>query len=121
MMKIKVGKYDVLTQARFLVAEGDDAHIDFSIDDTPARLRIRFATDDSDERKDQFGMFSEPDPDDEDRGLITLVNWNDGRQIGDPLPFLSRGEEEFYCVISACYAGDVYDVFLQVMREAPNE
>lgn len=120
-MRIKLGSHEVVESARFLAQVDESIFLKCVLDEQEAKFRIVFVTDDSEKGKDEYWMNTEPDPEIEDQGLITLINWNGPRQVAGPIKFFKSSKYQYYCSVSACFATDAYDVFVQITRESTDE
>ncbi|WP_296222089.1 hypothetical protein [Pseudomonas sp. UBA2684] len=120
---MKIGKYEVVHQASYLQMPEDDAIIEFSVLGDDVSFRIKFSSDDDSEEKPLRRIEGSPDPDDDERGLITFFNWRrpGATSSGDPMLVLTLGEGEerkdILFLAFVHYANRIYSVNIQFMLE----
>ncbi|WP_160020603.1 hypothetical protein [Pseudomonas sp. 8O] len=120
---MRLGKFKVVHQTSFLQMAEDDAIVEFEFDDDSASFIIKFASDADPEEKPQRRIEGGPDPDNEERGLLTFYNWGrpGAASSGEPMTVLTieDGDRRTKILMLAFvqYANRIYSVNLQFMME----
>ena len=113
---LRVGSRTVVHTETFILPADEEAVLELSKDDVDAKFRIRFLEDSSD--KNNVHLNVEPDPEADDRGLITLVNWNRPTRVSTPdaLSIVEFSDFDLWLLASAIHADSKYFVTLQFMK-----
>ena len=114
---LQVGGKQVLHVYTFIVPSGDEVLIEFQHEEAMARFRLRFISEP--EKKGTVSIETGPDPEGEDRGLITFTNWNRQSQVTNPNPVgvLELKSQKITLLASAVYSHSKYLVTVQFMLE----
>ena len=116
----RVGDYELLHFARFLLPAGEEALLEFPVDDDTANFRIRFIDGDHVIPDSKQGVQAQPDPNAEDQGLITFHNWSrSGRDsTGAPMLVLTINEKEIFFMAVVDGFSDTRALDLQFMGKS---
>jgi hypothetical protein len=118
---LRIGHRKVVHVETFILPEDEEAIIEFSNDDVEAKFRVRFEEDR--ETKETTSFEIEPDPLEEDRGLLSFKNWNRPHRVmnSKPSAIMTNGEMDLMLLISSAYFKNKYHVTMQFMLEDKDE
>ncbi|HEY1071050.1 MAG TPA: hypothetical protein VGE33_11045 [Thermomonas sp.] len=113
---LRIGSRTVLHTTTFILPSEEEAVVEFSSEDVDAKFRLRFLEDAADKGNVSFTV--EPDPESEERGLITLVNWNRPNRVSTPdaISVMDLPGFDVWLLASSMYANSKYHVTLQFMK-----
>ena len=113
---LRIGSRTVVHTETFILPADEEAVLDLSTHEVDAKFRIRFLEDSAD--KNNIQLTVEPDPEADDRGLLTLVNWNKPTRICTPnaLSIVEFSDFDLWLLASAMHAESKYFVTLQFMK-----
>ncbi|QSX75606.1 hypothetical protein HIV01_003480 [Lysobacter arenosi] len=124
---VKVGKYKVIHFTHLLQMTGDDSYVSFRALGEDIEFRFRFLVDEGNKDQRLRRVESGPDPENEQRGLVTFTNWHKENSGAVSQPLVAAFVEPEDGVSPSCelliaafisYSDEMYSVALQFMVEA---
>lgn len=118
---LRIGQRKVVHVETFILPEDEEAVLEFSTTDVDAKFRVRF--EEERETKETTSFQIEPDPLEEDRGLLSFKNWNRPHRMmnSKPAAIMTNGEMDLMLFISSAYSKNKYHVTMQFMLEEKDE
>jgi hypothetical protein len=97
--------------------------VDLDVYEGTANFRVRFLVADEESEKQTVSFASGPDPDADDRGLLTFTNWNKKvfRGTVEPVIVAIVNNKNLYLLYGVSYDEGLYHVRLQFMEDTSEE